>query len=239
MGERGKKVEPGGLPLILDMQLRSRQTHARPFAESLDVGKDVIPFIRVQPSFRDDGKRQEMCERHAIEGERSVSRQRETLAQQEHGPVLRRACRPICWTDGQCPGMGTDWDPSREGKLQPTRRAHRSGVRINLGVPHCSHPVARPWLDEMRGDGSGQQSQKVCRVRTLRLWRFCQRSRHDPCSIVPGVGIGPWRGRPDRWNALGAARRPFRNEASAPPTVTAGFAVARAANSSTSGVLAL
>ena len=40
--------------------------------------------------------------------------------------------------------------------------------------------------------------------------RFCQRSRHDPCSIVPGVCIGPWRGRPDRWNVLRAARRPFR-----------------------------
>jgi len=26
--------------------------------------------------------------------------------------------------------------------------------------------------------------------------RFCQRSRLGPCSIAPGVGIGPRRGRP-------------------------------------------
>jgi putative transposase len=33
---------------------------------------------------------------------------------------------------------------------------------------------------------------------------------------VPGVGIGPWRRRSDRWDALGAAQPPFRSRASAP-----------------------
>jgi hypothetical protein len=45
---------------------------------------------------------------------------------------------------------------------------------------------------------------------------FRQRSRHWPCSVAPGVGIGRWRGRPDRWDALGAAQPPFQSGATAP-----------------------
>ena len=86
--------------------------------------------------------------------------------------------------------------------------------------------------------GEVSKGQFAARIRELAIG-FCQRSRHDRCSIVPGVGKGPRRGRPDRWNALRAARRPFWNGASAPLRVTAGSAVALAANSSTSGVLAL
>jgi hypothetical protein len=47
---------------------------------------------------------------------------------------------------------------------------------------------------------------------------FRQGSRHGPCSILPGMGIGPRREGLARWNALGAARRLFRNGASAPLT---------------------
>jgi hypothetical protein len=47
---------------------------------------------------------------------------------------------------------------------------------------------------------------------------FRQGSRHGPCSISPGMGIGPRREGLARWNALGAARRLFRNGASAPLT---------------------
>jgi hypothetical protein len=66
--------------------------------------------------------------------------------------------------------------------------------------------------------------------------RFRQRSRHGPCSIARGMGIGPRRGGLARWNALGAARQLFWNGVSAPPRVTAGSAVGPAASSSMSGV---
>jgi hypothetical protein len=51
--------------------------------------------------------------------------------------------------------------------------------------------------------------------------RFRQGSRHGPCSISPGMGIGPRREGLARWNALGATRRLFRNGASAPLSVLA------------------
>src|SRR4051812_447138 len=41
-------------------------------------------------------------------------------------------------------------------------------------------------------------------------------TRATPCSILLGVGIGPRRGRSDRWIVSGAGRRRFRNGASAP-----------------------
>jgi hypothetical protein len=97
----------------------------------------------------------------------------------------------------------------------------------------------RPGDRESRATALASDAMYEAAALTRSARRFRQRSRHGLCSIAPRLGIGPRRGRPDRWNASRAARRSFRNGASPPLRVTVGSAVALAASSSTSGVLAL
>jgi len=111
------------------------------------------------------------------------------------------------------------------------------------GKTHLAMAIARSCI---RAGSRGRFFNTVDLVNRLeaegragRQGRFRQRSRRRHFSVDPGVCMGPWRGRRERWNASDAAQPPFLNAASAPLRVTGGSAVALAASSSTNGVPAL
>jgi hypothetical protein len=118
----------------------------------------------------------------------------------------------------------------------PRKSVEPMAARVEPGRVQAAHQSLHHLV--AKADWSDEAMLTAVRQQVMPAIGFRQRSRHGPCSIAPRLGIGPRRGRPDRWNASGAAQQPFRNGASAPLRVTTGSVVAPAASSSTSGVLA-
>jgi hypothetical protein len=62
------------------------------------------------------------------------------------------------------------------------------------------------------GSGKPSTSETADKCPTVKMvtCRFRQRSRHGPCSIARGTGIGPRRGRPDRFGSAAVSERSER-----------------------------